>query len=229
MEKEMKIKLGIADDDLLVLQLLTDFFNQSGEFDVCLTATGGNECLEKLHMPELVPDILLLDLRMINGNGLEMLEAIQQEGLAVKTIVLTSFYKPSFIGQMMKLDVAAFLPKEIDRDELKKVILTVHEKGYYLWEDQLDALREQVSSKSPKIQVSSKDSLSTREVEVLKLLCQQHTAHGIAEKLFLSVKTVESHKSNLMLKTGVKNMAGLVIYAVQNGIVNADEIILMDD
>lgn len=225
----MKIKLGIADDDLLVVQLLTDFFHQSGEFEVCLTASGGNECLEKLQVAENVPDILLLDLRMTDGNGLEVLESLRQQEKAVRVIVLTSFYKASFIGQMMKLNVAAFLPKETDRNDLKKIILSVHEKGYYLWNDQIEALRSQVSSKSPKIQLPNKNSLSQREAEVLKLLCEQQTTRGIAEKLFLSEKTVESHKSSLMAKTGVKNMAGLVIYAIQNGIVNADEIILVDN
>lgn len=224
----MKIKLGIIDDDLLVLQLLSEFFSKSDEFEVCLTASGGNALIAKLENSTDFPNVLLLDLRMTEGNGVEVLEFIQQKGLSIKTIVLTSFYKPSFIGQMMKLNVAAFLPKEIDRHELLKVIRLVHEKGYYFWDEQLDALRSQVSSRAPKINLSNNNSLSARESDVLKLLCQQYTTQGIAEKLFVSNKTVESHKSNLLAKTGVKNMAGLVIYAIQNGIVNADEIILMN-
>ena len=224
----MKIKLGIADDDLLVLQLLSDFFNHSDQFEVCLTASGGNVLIEELERISDHPDVLLLDLRMNDGNGIEVLEYIRQKELSIKTIVLTSFYKPSFIGQMMKLNVSAFLPKEIDRHELFRIIRTVHEKGYYFWDEQLDALRSQVSSRAPKINLSGNDLLSARESDVLKLLCQQYTTQGIAEKLFVSNKTVESHKSNLLAKTGVKNMAGLVIYAIQNGIVNADEIILMN-
>lgn len=223
-----KIKLGIVDDDLLVVQLLTDFFTQSDQFDVCLTASGGNAFLDQIKLSDKLPDIVLLDLRMEDGNGLDVLEAIQQQAQPIKAIVLTGFYKPSFIGQMMKLNVAAFLPKEIDRLELVEVIRTVSEKGYYFRSGQLETLRSQVSSKSPKIHLPHQNALSTREAEVLKLLCQQHTTRGIADRLFVSDKTIETHKSNLLAKTGVKNMAGLVIYAIQNGIVDAHEIILVD-
>jgi len=226
--KNNTIKLGIVDDDLLMVQLLTDFLKTSTRIDVCLTALSGNEFLEKIERQEESPQIVLLDLRMKNGNGLEILDTLQKQSNAIKIIVLSSFYRSSFIGQMLKLDVAAFLPKEIDRMELVTVIETVDEKGYYFSGEQMDVLRAQVSPKAPKINLDSKHALSVREREVLELLCVQCTTQEIADKLFISPKTVESHKSNLMVKAGVKNMAGLVIYAVQHQIIDANEIILLD-
>ncbi|MCJ8291044.1 MAG: response regulator transcription factor [Crocinitomicaceae bacterium] len=223
-----KIKLGIVDDDLLVVQLLTDFFNQTDDIEVNLTATSGNSFLEKLRTGSERPDVVLLDLRMNDGNGLVTLDELQKRSEKIKIIVLTSFYNSSFIGQMLKLGVAAFLPKDIERSELIDVIQTVFNKGFYFSSAQMDIVRSQLSPKAPKIHLPGKNALSEREIDVLKLLCQQYTTQGIADKLFISAKTVESHKSNLLVKTGVKNMAGLVIYAIQNGIVDADELILLD-
>lgn len=221
-----EITIGIVDDDLLVVQLLTDFFNQSEGIQVTLTASSGNEIVEILNKEEEFPEILLLDLRMDDGGGLFVLEQLQIHPKPIKVIVLSSFYKPSFIGQMLKLKAAAFLPKEIDRDDLLIVVKTVAEKDFYFSSEQMEVLRSQVSAKSPKVQLPKANALTEREREVLVLLCSQNTTKEIAEKLFISAKTVESHKTNLLVKTGVKNTAGLVIFAVQNGIVNADEIFL---
>lgn len=224
-----EITIGIVDDDLLVVQLMTDFLNQSDGIHVSFTASGGNEMIELINNQKDLPEIILLDLRMKGGDGIAVLDELQNHPKTTKVIVLSSFYKPSFIGQMIKMNAAAFLPKEIDRDELLTVIRTVCKKGHYFSSEQIDVLRSQVSPRSPKIHISGSNPISEREREVLRLVCQQNTTQEIADKLFISPKTVESHKSNLIIKTGVKNTAGLVIYAVQHGIIDADEIIILDN
>ncbi|WP_228453102.1 response regulator transcription factor [Chryseobacterium sp. CH1] len=89
-------------------------------------------------------------------------------------------------------------------------------------------MRGQLSNKLPQFHAYSKDDLTEREVEIIRLICQQQSTREIADNLFISPKTVETHKTNLMIKINVKNMAGLVIYAVQNNIVDAAEIVLLD-
>ncbi|AZA90309.1 Nitrogen regulation protein C [Chryseobacterium nakagawai] len=220
-----KIKIGIVDDDLLFVQLLKNYIENNGNYQIVLTSTGGNQFLSE-GIPAL--DILILDLRMANGDGLEVMTALSKKDIETKIIVLSSFYRRSFMGQMLKMGAHAFLSKEIELEELLVVINTVYNTGHYFSNEQIDVMRSQFSNKLPEFHTFSKNELTDREVDVLRLVCQQLSTKEIAESLFISPKTVETHKTNLMIKTGVKNMAGLVIYAVQNSIIDANEIVLFD-
>jgi DNA-binding NarL/FixJ family response regulator len=225
MEKP-KIKIGIVDDDLLFVQLLKNYIETHERYEVVLTSTSGHHFLNEAQQDSL--DLLILDLRMADGDGLEVMSALSQKETETKIIVLSSFYRRSFMGQMLKMGAHAFLPKEIELEELISVINTVHHTGHYFSSEQVDVMRGQVSNKLPEFHAYSKDDLTEREIDVLKLVCQQLSTKEIADTLFISPKTVETHKTNLMIKTCVKNMAGLVIYAVQNNIVNPNEIVLLD-
>lgn len=220
-----KIKIGIVDDDLLFVQLLKNYIDNNGDYKVTLTSTGGYQFLTE---DSGSLDILILDLRMTNGDGLEVMSELAKRETETKIIVLSSFYRRSFMGQMLKMGAHAFLPKEIELQELLAVIKTVHHTGHYFSNDQIDVMRTQLSNKLPEFHAFSKNELTDREVDVLRLVCQQLSTKEIADSLFISPKTVETHKTNLMIKTGVKNMAGLVIYAVQNQVIDPNEIVLFD-
>ncbi|MDR3023439.1 response regulator transcription factor [Chryseobacterium sp.] len=220
-----KIKIGIVDDDLLFVQLLKNYIDNNGDYQVTLTSTGGYQFLTE---DSGSLDILILDLRMTNGDGLEVMSELAKRETETKIIVLSSFYRRSFMGQMLKMGAHAFLPKEIELEELLAVIKTVHHTGHYFSNDQIDVMRSQLSNKLPEFHAFSKNELTDREVDVLRLVCQQLSTKEIADSLFISPKTVETHKTNLMIKTGVKNMAGLVIYAVQNQVIDPNEIVLFD-
>jgi DNA-binding NarL/FixJ family response regulator len=222
------INIAIVDDDKLVVQLLNDFLNQENEIIVSMTAFSGNAFIEQLETCKIEPDIVLLDLRMNDGDGLETLHTITKLYPLLKIIVLSSYYKASFLGTMLKAGIHAFIPKETDKKELLFIINQVYIHDHYFTSAQVNVLRNQITHKAPKMQVQSKDVLSKRELEVLILICQQYTAKEIAEQLFVTTKTIEAHKSNLLLKTGVKNTAGLIIYAIQNELVNPNTIVLLD-
>lgn len=125
---------------------------------------------------------------------------------------------------MLKNNIDAFLPKELNPDELLKVIKVVHHKGHYFTEEQVTAMRTQISNKVPKPKFEG-NALSKREVDVLQAICRQYTAQEISERLFISKSTVEGHKNNLLQKTGARNSAGLVIFAVQHQLFNANELL----
>lgn len=224
--KNLKIKIGIVDDDLLFVQLLKNYIDQDERYEVVLTSTSGQHFLNETKNDSL--DVLILDLRMANGDGLEVMSALSQKDMETKIIVLSSFYRRSFMGQMLKMGAHAFLSKEIELEELLNVMHAVYHHGHYFSDEQVEVMRGQLSNKLPEFHAYSKDDLTDREIDVLKLVCQQMSTKEIADHLFISPKTVETHKTNLMIKTCVKNMAGLVIYAVQNSIVNAHEIVLLD-
>lgn len=220
------IRIAIVDDDKLFTQLLGRFIDAQEEMEVVYIAYNGDQFLTDYQ--EKAIDVLLLDLRMDDGSGLFVLRELQKQSEELKIIVLSTFYKRSFVGQMLKLGASAFLSKDIDQELLIEAIQTVYKKGHYFTKDQLEIMRLQLSKKVPEYADHSKESLTTREIEILKLLCQQCTTKEIGERLFISPKTVETHKTNLLLKTGVKNTAGLIIYAIQNKIVSPDELLLLD-
>lgn len=226
-----KINVCLVDDDKLIVELMSEFLNSQEGLFIGSSYFSGNSvivALEKLKTTENLPNVMLLDLKMKDGDGMEVIDVVTKDYPDIQIIVLSSYYRDSFLGQMLKKGIHAFIPKETDKNDVVKIIHEVHQKGHFFTTGQISTLREQVSSKTPQLNINSKDALSEREIEVLKLICNQHTAKEIAEKLFISHKTVEAHKSNLMIKTGVRNTAGLIIYAVKNKIIDAESIFLID-
>jgi DNA-binding NarL/FixJ family response regulator len=218
------IKIAITDDDALIVSLLQAYLHSVEGFEVSFTANEGSALLDQLENAETLPDVLILDLKMEGMDGLQVAEHMKVKYPSVSIIVVSSHYQRSFMGFMLKMGVAAFLPKGISPIDLVDIIRAVQSQGYYFQPDQVNALRDQISSKSPKPSLEQEDSLSDREVEVLRLICQQKTAKEIADIMFTTQRTVEGHKSSLFAKTGAKNIAGLVIFAIQHGVIRVEEL-----
>lgn len=222
-----KIAIALVDDDGLIVSLLRDFLGTQEDMNVCYTADSGEALMEKLATETALPDVMVLDLNMKGINGVEVAEFLKDNYPSIRIILMTSHYKRSFMGFMLKTGVAAFIPKGISPVQLVDIIKEVYENGFYFMEDQLGVLREQISHKAPRPTLVEKNKLTEREIDVLKLICFQKTAKEIGEKLFITPRTVEGHKSNLFIKTEARNIAGLVIYAIQNNYIEPNEIPLI--
>ena len=221
------IKIAITDDDALIVSLLEGYLKSVEGIEVLFTAGDGQMLLERLAEAEPLPDVLLLDLKMEGMDGIEAAEQVKSRFPQVKIIVISSHYQRMFMGFMLKTGVSAFLPKGISPVELVDIIKTVQRQGYFFKEEQLEALRTQISGKSPKPALNDEEMLSEREKEVLRLICCQKTAKEIADALFISQRTAEGHKNTLFAKTGAKNLAGLVIYAIQHNVIRVEELPLI--
>lgn len=220
-----KIKLAILDDDYLIVTLLKSFFNQNNAVKVVFDATDGYQLYKYIDQDDVESiDILLLDLKMKTVDGLEVLKQVKVKKPELKVIVISSHYQDNSIGFMVKEGVAAFLPKGISPFELIDIIKQVYTTGFYFNKNQIDILREQISAKVPKPLPETDEFLTDREKEIIKLLCQQKTAKEIGEVLFITQRTVEGHKNNLFSKIGVRNVAGLIVYALQKHIVTLEEL-----
>ncbi|MEL6251923.1 MAG: response regulator transcription factor [Bacteroidota bacterium] len=213
------INVAIADDEVLFLKGLKILISDFEEMEVILEAHNGKDLLEKLEAEEKLPDILLLDLNMPEMNGVETAKQLQEKYPSIRFIVLSTYFSKSFIINMIELGAAAYLPKNSLPEEVEASIREVYEKGFSYNDKVMEVIRENLVKKTrPKITFTPE--LTEREKEVLQLICEQYTAGEIAEKLFISPRTVEGHRNNLLQKFNCRNTAGLVVYAVQNKLVH---------
>lgn len=225
MSSQNPIRLGLVDDEKLFVKGMQSILSDYPDLDIVMTASDGSELIGLLDEAVVKPDILVLDLRMKPMNGVETSTHLKECYPDIKVIILSTYYKETFLGYMLKLGVSAFLPKNIAPDTLVQVIRKVQAKGLYFTEDDIAGIQKQLLSgykfKSPDIQGESE--ITAREAEVLKLICDQKTSAEIAEKLFVSIRTVEGHRNNLLIKTGAKNTVGLVLYALLHGLIDIEK------
>lgn len=210
------IKLGIADDHSLFREGIRMIVSGMTNIEVCLEAGNGIELLEKLEQAPV--DIVLMDIEMNGMNGIDCLKKLSKQPSKPKVIVLSMHNEPQIIRHMIELGASGYLPKDVKKDELETAIRTVFEKGSYLNELTSQILMSALQTKQSKHPLLTQ--LTAREKEVLNLICQELTAQQIGEKLFISERTVEGHRSNLFLKLDVKNTAGLVKKAYQMKLVD---------
>lgn len=197
------IKIALADDEQLIRNGIKALLEMEGGFTVILEAGNGHELIKKLDRNHL-PDIVLMDIRMPELNGIETTKMLLEQYPAIKIIALSSYAGDAFINNMLYMGAVGYVVKSAPPEELLKQIHLVIEKGYCLEKTQL--------TKPFNIELSS------REIEILKLICKQCSSTEIAEKLNISPRTVDGHRNNLLLKTESKNIIGLAIYAKDKGL-----------
>lgn len=220
----MSIQVILLDDEALITDLLSNFLQQDPTIEVKGTYNFGTAFLEAMQEATTLPDLFIIDYRIGDTDGLELLKRLRALDIQTPVILLSSHYNDSLISFIVKTGFAAFLPKNMKPSILIEVIHEVHNKGFYLLPAQFEHLREQMQVKNQPLTTDLKIALTEREVEVLHLIAQQKTGKEIADQLFISLKTVEGHKNSLFLKTGAKNVVGLIVYAVQNKLISLDEI-----
>lgn len=213
-----KTNIVVTDDHKLfrkgIMALLSDF-DFIGEIN---EAGNGAELISLLESMNQIPDIILLDLRMPEMDGFEAQKRISELYPEIKIIILTMEDDEQFILHLIHEGVNGYLFKNADPEEMELALKNVLEKGFY-FSDSISNLIISNLVNQPKSKNTLLSEISKREKQVLELICKEFTANEIAEKLNLSVRTVEGYRRNLLEKTGAKNMAGLVVFAIKNNLV----------
>lgn len=215
-----KISIALTDDEKLFRKGMAMILNDY-DADIVMQASNGLELIDQIKTAENIPDVILLDLQMPELDGIETTKRLKAEYPDLKIIILTTHYSKAFIINMIEYGASAYLAKDAEPDEVWNTIKEVHEKGFSYDEKVMKAIRENMVAGYPNKQVSfGQVKLTNRELEILMLICEEKTTNEIAVQLFISPRTVEGHRNNLLDKTGAKNTAGLVLYAVKNKIVD---------
>ncbi|MFN8345279.1 MAG: response regulator transcription factor [Spirosomataceae bacterium] len=221
------IKVAITDDQVLFRRGIASIINTFEGISVVLEADNGRVLLDTLQTAEELPDVVLLDLSMPELNGIETTKLLHADYPSVKIIILSVYGEDRFVTHLMELGVNAYLFKNVEPEEVDRAIRTVVDKDFYFNEAFLNAMKSRLTNKRQKILLTDNipSTLTAREIEVLKLICKQKTAQEIAEQLFISVRTVDGHRNNLLEKTGVRNSAGLVLFAIKHRLIDPTELL----
>jgi len=224
----MKIKVFIVDDHDLFKEGIKLLLRNEKELEVVGDAANGAEFLQKVE--EIKPDVVLMDINMPVMNGIDATRAAVSKYPNLKVLALTMFEEGAYISEMMKARAHGYLLKNTGREELlgaiKKVIAGEKYLSASVTVKLIDSVMNPVSKPSP-VSPSMNDSterkkvdITKRELTIIKLIAQEMTNQEIADKLDNSPMTIITHRKNLLRKLGVKNTAGLIKYAVQNGLLD---------
>ncbi|KXX68622.1 response regulator transcription factor [Flammeovirga sp. SJP92] len=209
-----KIKLFLVDDHKMIREGLKNFLLDESDFEITGEAEHGKDCLDQLEKNSDI-DILLTDVNMPVMDGLELVQNVKEKYPSIKIIALTMLGESQHIKKMLGEGAMGYLLKNCSEQELINGIRIVYSGGTYYSPEVTNAIINNIRKVKPqKSNVALEVPLSERETEVLHLILKEKTNKEIAEELFISVRTVDAHKRNLLDKTGSKNLAGLILYAI---------------
>lgn len=211
------IKVAIADDHTLFRTGVKTSLSARKDIQMVAEAENGMQLLNLLK--HIKPDVVLLDIQMPIMDGLTTLPEIKKLYPDVKVIMLSMHNDHSMITRMMEIGANSYLTKESDSETIYQAIRTCFEQEFFFNELTNKALLNGLRTKRPAETSVPEVHLTEKEITILRLMCEEKSTKEIADMVDLSPRTVEAIRDKLKTKTGVKSMAGLVMYAVKAGIV----------
>lgn len=219
----VKTPIAVVDDHHLFRQGLIHLLEDYSEFTVTMQANNGKEFMD--HLKELsgnnqpLPEIVLLDIEMPVMDGIDTTVKLKKKYPKMKIIMLTMHDEQEMIVHLIERGANGFLPKNENVEEVADAIRSVQEIGYYFNDRVSRAMvKSLVNSEKIKPKFYSA-SFSDMELEIISLICKEFTNREIAEKTGLNQRTIDWHRGNILKKTGARNTAGIVMFAVKNNIV----------
>lgn len=210
------VRVLLVDDHSMIREGLRSFLEEA-DITVVEEAKNGVEALEKLSNTEI--DVLVTDIMMPEMDGIDLATKVKKEYPDLGILALTMMNESYNIKKMLAAGASGYLLKDCTQDELIQAIKTVAEGKNYYAEEVTQIVMEGMGAKpQKKKRMAQEIPLTEREREVLHGICKEKSNNEIAEEMFVSIRTVEAHKHNLLLKTGCKNVAGLVLYAIERNL-----------
>jgi len=206
------IKILLVDDDQMFLDGIKTMLSKEKTIEVVAEANNGKQALEKL--AEVSVDLVITDISMPEMSGTELTKRIKESYPQVKVLVLTMYNDREIIHEIVMTEAEGYILKNSDKRELINAINRIADYGTYYSNEVISIMTENYVIKE-KIRDRTHD-LSSREKEIIALICQELTTAEIAKKLFLSPLTVETHRKNILRKTNSKTLVGLIKFAIDN-------------
>jgi len=215
-----QIRVMVADDHKMFREGVKALLEKEKQITVVSEASNGEEVMQRLQ--EKPVDVILLDISMEGMNGIETAKKISSQFPDVNILALSMHSEINYITSMLEAGATGYILKNTGKDEMIAAIKTVAAGDSYFSNEVSSKLIQNLNKKSQQNGTKGQKSdipLTKREIEILQLIALEYSNPEIAEKLFISIRTVDTHRRNLLEKLGVKNTAGLVKYAIKNGLV----------
>jgi DNA-binding NarL/FixJ family response regulator len=216
-----KIKIILVDDHQIVRDGIKSLLTDAEDIDVISEAASYNELREKLKLQN--PDIIVMDISLPEMSGLEITKLLSETYPDLKVLILSMYTGEDFIFNAIKAGAKGYLPKNTTRKEIIDAIHAIYNNNEYYSDSISNVILKsyvQKAKTSDSPPVRAEDKLSTREIEILKYFAGGMGNQEIADKLFISIRTVESHKNHIMQKLELKSTVELIKYAIKNKIVD---------
>ena len=207
-----KIKLLIADDHPILRDGIVSLLQAEESFVIAGTAGNGYEVMELISKKEF--DVCLIDINMPGMDGIETARLMKEKKPGIKIIMLTTYSDREIISELVHIGVSGYLLKNSDKQELVEAVNKVMKGRHYFSEEVENIILQGLTEKKS----AGVITLTERELEVMHLLAKEYTNDKIAGELYISYRTVETHRKNIMQKTKSHNLAGLLKYAYSNGL-----------
>ncbi len=213
------IRVMIADDHNMFVEGIESILEGHERIQVVSKCYTGTDVFVK--MPQANPDVILLDINLPGMNGLEVCQKLSKEYPEVKVLALSMHNEESFVTEILKFGAQGYILKNTGKKELISAIETIHNGQSYFSEEVTETIMKGLVNQrtGSKKSATLTPKISRREKDVLELIMKEHTTQEIADTLFISLKTVESHRRSLLTKLGVRNTAGLVRVAIENQLI----------
>lgn len=220
-----QIKIAHCDQGLLFREGLSLMFNSQENMEVVISVENGEQLIKQLKECTSWPDILFVDVKLGDMTGPHCLKKIGEEfpGHQLKIIVLSEQYSPSFIMHMLEKGVNSYIHKNTSPQDLFHITQKVHQQGSFYTPELIRIIQDSISKPLAVPNFFNRERITRREKEILELICQEYSSQEIAEKLYISPRTVEGHRNKLMEKTNSKNTVGLVMYAIVNQLIKPEK------
>jgi DNA-binding NarL/FixJ family response regulator len=217
----MSIKILLADDHRIFRESLSSLLDQQTDIEIIAQANNGQTAVELAK--ELLPDVVIMDIGMPDLNGIEATRQILSKGSQIKVIALSMYSDRKFVAEMLKAGARGYLLKDSAAEELIQAIRTVIDEGTYLPPSLTDLVIENYVRNPTKADKSVFSALTPREREVLQLMAEGKSTKQIGGNLHISIKTVETHRLNIMEKLDIHSVAELTKYAVREGLTSLEK------
>ncbi len=209
------IRIAIVDDHEIVRDGIKILLEDEPGFEIVCEAKNGKEAVKFCAEEEI--DLAIMDITMPEMDGIKATKLIKEKKPDVKVLALTMLSEDQHIRKMIKAGASGYILKSSGKEELIKAINSIIKGQHYFSDDATQSiLQELVNPVVTKTSDPEDINITDRELEVLKLIVNEYTNQEIADELYISVRTVDAHRRNLLQKTGAKNTAGLVKYAIKN-------------
>ncbi|MBB6610912.1 response regulator transcription factor [Pontibacter sp. Tf4] len=221
MSEQKRVRVIVTEDHMILRQGLKMLLDEDKEIEVIGEAGNGVELLEML--AQKPADVVLMDINMPDMDGFEATEHVVAEHPETKVVALSMLDSLPYVQKIMTCGASGYLLKTTGKDELRSAIkLVANGTNYICSELSINMLSNAMSEVAPRNEKVEQTGLSKREIEVLSLIAEGYTNAEIADKLFTSKRTIETHRQNILEKTGAKNTANLIKYAIGHKIIDID-------